>query len=287
MADIPTQPQKWTQVVEPRGEFIHFSLKELWDYRDLLKIFIHRNIISVYKQTVLGWMWFLINPIITTVLYMFIFGGIAGISTDGLPQAVFYMAGILLWNYFNACFYATSNFLVGNYNLFSKSYFPRLILPISSIISSLITFGVQAVLLTIVYLYFVWDGAPLCPTIELLALPIFVVLVALTAFSIGLICAALTIKYRDINSFINVGFQLLLYITPVVYPMSVAKTKSYGWVLELNPLAGIFESFRYALTGSGAMDWGGLMYCSIFVTIAMFIGLIMFSRAERDFIDIV
>ncbi len=287
MPDKHTQPQEWTQVVEPRGQFIHFSIKELWDNRDLLKIFIHRNIISVYKQTVLGWLWFIINPLITTVLYMFVFGGIAGIGTAGLPQSVFYMAGILLWNYFKACFDGTANFLVGNYNLFSKSYFPRLILPISSMCSSLVTFAVQAGLLTIVYLYFALGGVAIRPTIELLALPLLVILLALTAFSIGLICSALTIKYRDINSFINVGITLLMYVTPVVYPMSIADARSYGWVLEINPLTGIFESFRYALTGLGAMDWGGLLYCAIFICITLFIGLIMFSRAERDFIDIV
>ncbi len=286
MSDNHTQ-QEWTQVVEPRGQFIHFSFKGLWDYRDLLRIFIRRNIVSVYKQTLLGWLWFIINPVITTVLYMFVFGGIAGISTDGLPQAVFYMAGILLWNYFNACFYATANFLAGNFGLFSKSYFPRLILPISSMCSSLVTFIVQAVLLTIVYVYFVLQGYNLCPTIELLILPFLVILLALTAFSIGLICSALTIKYRDVNSFINVGFSFLMYLTPIVYPLSVLSGKSYGWVVEINPLTGIFESFRYALTGSGAMDWGGILYCAIFTGITLFIGLIMFSRAERNFIDIV
>jgi lipopolysaccharide transport system permease protein len=287
MEKTSTNTQTWTQIMEPHGKFIHFSLRELWDYRDLLKIFIHRNIVTVYKQTVLGWLWFIINPVITTVLYMFVFGGIAGISTDGQPQSVFYMAGILLWNYFSACFSATSNFLAGNANLFSKSYFPRLILPISGMISSLITFGVQAVLLIAVYLYFSLGGVQIRPTIELLALPIFVILLAGTAFSWGLICSSLTIKYRDLDSFIRVGMSLIMYITPVVYPMSVAKERSYGWVLDINPLTGIFESFRYSITGLGAMDWSGLLYCFAWMCVTLLIGLIMFTRAEGNFIDTV
>lgn len=282
-----TDTQNWTKVIEPRGKFLHFSLREFWHYRDLLTIFIRRNIVTVYKQTLLGWLWFIINPLISTALYMFVFGGLANLSTDGLPQTVFYMSGVLLWSYFTACFNATSSFLADNANLFSKAYFPRLILPISGMISSLITFFVQAVLLLVIYLYFALGGVNIRPTPELWALPLYVILLAGTAFAWGLICSSLTIKYRDLYSFIRVGINLIMYVTPVVYPISITRTRRFGWVLDANPLSGIFESFRYSITGLGAMDWQGLGYCTVCFLIMLFIGLIIFTKAERNFIDTV
>lgn len=289
MSDISTDSptQNWTKVIEPRGKFIHFSISEFWNYRDLLSIFIHRNIVTVYKQTLLGWLWFIINPLISTALYLFVFGGLANLSTDGLPQTIFYMSGVVLWSYFTSCFSATSNFLAGNANLFSKSYFPRLILPVSGIVSSLITFLVQAILLLVIYIYFVWGGVSIRPTPELCALPLYVLLLAGTAFSWGLICSSLTIKYRDLESFIRVGMNLMMYITPVVYPVSLTRTRRFGWILDANPLSGIFESFRYSITGLGTMDWQGIGYCLICLITTLFIGLIMFTQAERNFIDTV
>ncbi len=282
-----TETQNWTKVIEPIGKYIHFSFKEFWHYRDLLAIFIRRNIVSVYKQTLLGWLWFIINPLISTALYMFVFGGLANLSTDGLPQTIFYMSGVLMWSYFNACFSVTSNFLAGNANLFSKAYFPRLILPVSGVVSSLVTFAVQGALLIAIYLYFYWGGVDIHPTVELWALPLYVTLLAGTAFSWGLICSALTVKYRDLDSFIRVGMNLMMYVTPVVYPISITRTRRFGWVLEANPLSGIFESFRYSITGRGTMDWQGIFYCAVCLFITLIIGLIMFTRAERNFIDTV
>ncbi|MDY5969702.1 MAG: ABC transporter permease [Bacteroidales bacterium] len=281
------EAQTWSAVIEPNGKFLNLNLKEIWNSRDLLHLFIKRNIITVYKQTILGWLWFVINPILSTVLYMFVFGGIAGLSTDGLPQSVFYMAGVLLWSYFSACFNATSNFLSGNTYLFEKVYFPRLILPISALFSSLVTFAVQGGLLLITWLYFRLGGVQIHATWELLALPLYVLLLAGTGFSWGLICNSLTIKYRDLNSFIRVGMNLLMYVTPVVYPLSLVESRSYGWVLRANPLTGIFECFRHSITGLGAMDWGGLLYCFACMCATLFLGLWMFSRSERNFIDTV
>lgn len=279
--------QNWTSIITPKKGAFNFDLKGMWDYRDLFKIYVRRNVVTVYKQTVLGLAWFFINPIFTTIMYMFVFGGLAGISTGGIPQAVFYLSGILLWNYFNSCFGSNSSVLAANAGLFSKVYFPRLIVPLAGMTSQLITLGIQLLLLIVVYLYYIFTGAPLHPQWTLLLFPVFVLLLALTAMSWGLICSALTVKYRDLNMLISFGMSLLMYATPIIYPMSVAAEKSYGWVLRLNPLSSVFECWRYSLTGVGQMDWMGLLYCVGCLCVTMFLGLIVFTRAERNFIDTV
>lgn len=244
-----------------------------------------RNIVTVYKQTVLGLAWFFISPIFTTIMYMFVFGGLAGISTDGIPQAVFYLSGILLWNYFQTCFNQNSNVLAANAGIFGKVYFPRLIIPLAGMTSSLVTFGIQLLLLIVVYVYFLVTGAPLHPQWELVLLPVFLILLAFTGMSWGMIISSMTVKYRDLNNLVSFGMSLLMYATPIIYPMSVAADKSYGWVLRINPLSSIFESFRYAVTGVGSMDWMGLLYCTGCLCVTMVIGLLLFSKAERNFID--
>lgn len=279
--------ENWTNIISPRKKTFQVDLKGLWDYRDLFKIYVRRNIVTVYKQTVLGLAWFFINPIFTTVMYMFVFGGLAGISTDGIPQAVFYLAGILFWNYFNSCFNQSSNVLADNAAIFGKVYFPRLIVPLAGITSGLVTFFIQLLLLVVVYLYYAFSGAPLHPQWELLLLPVFLVLIALTGLSWGMIVSSWTVKYRDLKMLVAFGLSLLMYATPVIYPMSVTANKSYGWVLRLNPLSGIFESFRYALTGVGAMDWIGLLYSFGCLVVTLTLGLLIFSKAERNFIDTV
>lgn len=282
-----TNNENWTSVITPRKKTFQIDLKGLWDYRDLFKIYVRRNIVTVYKQTVLGLAWFFISPIFTTIMYMFVFGGLAGISTDGIPQAVFYLSGILMWNYFNACFGINSNVLAANAGLFSKVYFPRLIVPLAGMTSSLLTFLIQLLLLIVVYVYFVISGSPLHPQWELILLPVYLLLIALTAMSWGMIVSSTTVKYRDLNNLVSFGISLLMYATPIIYPMSVASDKSYGWVLRVNPLSGIFESFRYSVTGVGAMDWKGLLYCLGCLCVTMLIGLLMFGKAERNFIDTV
>lgn len=279
--------ENWTSIISPRKKAFNFDLKGIWEYRDLYKIYVRRNVVTVYKQTVLGLAWFFINPIFTTIMYMFVFGGLAGISTGGIPQAVFYMSGILMWNYFNACFGANSSVLAANAGIFGKVYFPRLIVPLAGMTSNLITLGIQLLLLIIVYLYYIFTGAPLQPQWTLLLFPVFLLLLAFTAMSWGLICSAFTVKYRDLNMLIGFGISLLMYATPIIYPMSVAANKSYGWVLKLNPLSGVFESWRYALTGVGEMDWMGLLYCVGCLCVTMLLGLLAFSKAERNFIDTV
>lgn len=279
--------QQWTSIISPQKKAFDFNIKGLWDYRDLFKIYVHRNIVTVYKQTVLGLAWFFINPIFTTIMYMFVFGGLAGISTGGVPQAVFYLSGILMWNYFMACFNQNSNVLAANAGLFGKVYFPRLIVPLAGMTSSLVTLGIQFLLLIVVYVYYLIQGSPICPQWELLLLPFFLILIALTGMSWGMIVSSMTVKYRDLNMLIGFGMSLLMYATPIIYPMSIAANKSYGWVLRINPLSGVFESWRYAITGVGAMDWNGLLYCLGCLCVTLFLGLWVFSKAERNFIDTV
>lgn len=283
----PTDDDQWTSVIEPRKRLLHFDFKELWEYRDLFRIYVRRNIVTVYKQTILGLAWFFINPIFTTVMYMFVFGGLAGISTGGVPQAVFYLSGILMWNYFTACFNQNSGVLAAHANLFSKVYFPRLIIPLAGMTSGLVTLGIQLLLLIIAYVYYVITGAPLCPQWELLLFPVYLLLIALTAMSWGLIVSSLTVKYRDLNMLVAFGISLLMYATPIIYPLSLTSNKSYGWLIRLNPLSGVFESWRYSLTGIGTMDWSGLLYCAGCLCVTLFLGLLVFNRAERNFIDTV
>lgn len=278
---------QWTTVISPHKKAFQIDIKGLWEYRDLFKIYVRRNIVTVYKQTVLGLAWFFISPIFTTIMYMFVFGGLAGISTNGIPQAIFYLSGILLWNYFNACFNQNSNVLAANAGIFGKVYFPRLIIPLAGMTSSLVTFGIQLMLLIVVYVYFLITGAPLHPQWELVLLPVFLILLAFTGMSWGMIISSMTVKYRDLNNLVSFGMSLLMYATPIIYPMSVAADKSYGWVLKINPLSSIFESFRYAVTGVGSMDWMGLLYCTGCLCVTMVIGLLLFSKAERNFIDTV
>lgn len=278
---------QWTTIITPRKKAFQIDIKGLWEYRDLYKIYVRRNIVTVYKQTVLGLAWFFISPIFTTIMYMFVFGGLAGISTDGIPQAVFYLSGILLWNYFQTCFNQNSNVLAANAGIFGKVYFPRLIIPLAGMTSSLLTFGIQLLLLIVVYVYFLITGAPLHPQWELVLLPVFLILLAFTGMSWGMIISSMTVKYRDLNNLVSFGMSLLMYATPIIYPMSVAADKSYGWVLKINPLSSIFESFRYAVTGVGSMDWMGLLYCTGCLCVTMVIGLLLFSKAERNFIDTV
>lgn len=278
---------EWTNIITPRKNAFQIDLKGLWNYRDLYKIYVRRNIVTVYKQTVLGVAWFFINPIFTTFMYMIVFGGLAGITTDGLPQAVFYLAGILFWNYFMGCFNQTSNVLADNAGIFGKVYFPRLIVPLAGITSGLVTFAIQLLLLLVVYVYYVFTGVPIRPQWELLLLPLFLFMIAFTGLSWGMIVSSWTVKYRDLRMLVSFGMSLLMYATPIIYPMSVTTGKSWGWLLRLNPLSGIFESFRYALTGVGTMDWIGLLYGLGCLLVTMVLGLLIFSKAERNFIDTV
>ena len=273
--------------IEPKKKWLDVDIKGLWRYRDLYRMYIKRDIVTVYKQTVLGPLWFVIQPLLTTIMYMFVFGGLAGISTDGIPQPLFYMAGITLWNYFNSCFSACSNVFGANANVFGKVYFPRLVVPLSSITSNLIRMLIQLLMFILIYAYYVASSKfSLSLSLSLLLAPVLIIMIGLHALSWGLIFSSLTTKYRDLNFLLAFGVQLFMYATPVIYPLSFAPEK-YRFIIELNPLTPIFESFKYSCLGAGSLDWGGLLYSLIFMLISLFFSVIIFNRTEQRFMDTV
>lgn len=284
--NIQTNKENWSIEIKPKKKWLDVDLKGIWRYRDLYYMYVKRDIITVYKQTILGPLWFLIQPILTTIMYMFVFGGLAGISTDGIPQPLFYMSGILLWNYFNAAFMVSSNVFTVNASVFGKVYFPRLVVPLSGITSNLIKFGIQLVLFIIIYLYYYIQGVNLTINWTILLFPILILMIALHAMSWGLIISALTTKYRDLTQLVAFGIQLFMYLTPVIYPLSAAPEK-YRIFISLNPLTPIFETFKYSCMGSGSLNWLGLGYSFIILLITLFLSIIIFNRVERNFMDTV
>lgn len=280
------EKDNWSIEIKPKKKWLDVDLKGIWRYRDLYYMYVKRDIITVYKQTILGPLWFLIQPILTTIMYMFVFGGLAGISTDGIPQPLFYMSGILLWNYFNSAFMVSSNVFTANASVFGKVYFPRLVVPLSGITSNLIKFGIQLILFIVIYLYYYIQGVNLSINWTIVLFPVLVLMIALHAMSWGLIISALTTKYRDLTQLVTFGIQLFMYVTPVIYPLSAAPEK-YRIFISLNPLTPIFETFKYSCMGSGSLDWIGLGYSFIVLLITLFLSIIIFNRVERNFMDTV
>lgn len=280
------EKDNWSIEIRPKKKWLDVDLKGIWRYRDLYYMYVKRDIITVYKQTILGPLWFLIQPILTTIMYMFVFGGLAGISTDGIPQPLFYMSGILLWNYFNSAFMVSSNVFTANASVFGKVYFPRLVVPLSGITSNLIKFGIQLILFIVIYLYYYIQGVNLSINWTIVLFPVLILMIALHAMSWGLIISALTTKYRDLTQLVTFGIQLFMYVTPVIYPLSAAPEK-YRILISFNPLTPIFETFKYSCMGSGSLDWIGLGYSFIVLLITLFLSIIIFNRVERNFMDTV
>lgn len=277
--------EQWDLVIKPTRSLLYINFKEIWRYRDLFVQYVKRDIITVYKQTILGPLWFFISPVFTTIMYMFVFNTLAGISTGDVPAPVFYMSGNILWGYFGACFGTGQGAFTGNQGVFSKVYFPRLVAPLSGITSAFIKTAIQSITLMAVYVYFLLHGVNLHFTIESLLLPFIIILTALFGLGCGLIISALTVKYRDLNNLVAFGMQLWMYATPVIYPVSIAEKPSLALVLKLNPLQGVFTDFRYMITGMGEMDWVGLLYSTIVTISVLFIGIIVFNKQERTFMD--
>lgn len=271
-------------IVESKTSLFDMKLSDLWSYRDLLLMFVKRDFVSFYKQTILGPLWFFIQPIFTTLVYVFVFGNLAGISTDGLPQFLFYLSGITAWNYFADCITKTSTVFKDNANIFGKVYFPRLILPLSIVLSNLVRFGVQLLLFFFMIGYFLYDGANIHLTYMVFLFPILVLLMAFLGLGIGLIITALTTKYRDLSFLVTFGVQLLMYATTVIYPLSSAP-EEYKQLIQLNPMTPIIESFRFAFLGAGEFTWGSLGYTAIVTAVIFIGGLIIFNKTERSFVD--
>lgn len=276
--------EDWDLVIKPHKSLLDINLKELWDYRDLLTMFVKRDIVTVYKQTVLGPIWFFVQPIMTMLVYIVVFGNIANISTDGIPKPLFYLTGIIIWNYFSECFMQTSDTFSQNQEMFGKVYFPRLIMPMSKIVSGLIKFFIQFALFAGVYIYFILNGTIAGPNISILIIPYLVLLMAGLGLGFGLIFTSLTTKYRDLKFLIQFGVQLLMYATPIIYPMSLIEGRLKA-IIYWNPLSHIVEAFKYAFLGQGEMTAGGLAYASIFTFVVLVFGFLIFNKTERGFMD--
>ncbi len=280
------QSENWTMIIKPKRRWLDINLKDLWNYRDLIALFIRRDFVAKYKQTILGPLWFIIQPLLTTLMFTVVFGKIAKIPTDGLPQMLFYMSGITAWNYFAESLKATSNTFVTNANIFGKVYFPRLAIPVSVVISNLILFAVQFLFLCLFMLIFYFSGAHFSPNIYLLLLPVLLILMAGLGLGFGIIISSLTTKYRDLTYLVAFGIQLWMYATPIVYPLSTL-SGIYRKVALANPLTSIVETFRYAMLGAGTMNWYYLLYSFGFMITVLLVGVLLFNKVEQSFMDTV
>jgi lipopolysaccharide transport system permease protein len=281
------EPSKeWDLVIEGSTSLFDLKFKDIWRYRDLLMMFVKRDFVSFYKQTILGPIWFFIQPLFTTIIYTFVFGSLAAISTDCLPQPLFYLAGITAWNYFADCLTKTSTVFKDNANIFGKVYFPRLILPLSIVASNLVRFGVQMLLFLGMMLYYYLSGAMFTPTWAVLMFPVLILMMALLGLGLGLIITAMTTKYRDLAFLVTFGVQLLMYTTTVIYPLSAAPEK-YKHIIELNPMTGIIEAFRYSFLGKGEFSLWSIGYSALVTVFVLLLGIIIFNKTEKTFVDTV
>ena len=278
--------EKWDREITPKKSLFDLNLNQIWKFKDLLFLFVWRDFVSVYKQTLLGPLWFFIQPILTSITFTIIFGNFAQISTDGMPKIIFYMAGITMWNYFADCLNKTSNTFVVNQGLFGKVYFPRLIVPLSIIVTNLLKFGIQIVLFMGFWVYFYATTDTLEPNWYVLTFPLLVLIMAALGLGFGMVISALTTKYRDLTFLIGFGVQLLMYGSPVIYPMSTVPEK-YQWIIKLNPMTSIIDTFKHAFMGTGSFDGYNLLYSGIFAVCILFLGLVVFNKVEKSFIDTV
>lgn len=279
--------KEWTMIIRPQEKLWKVNLKEIWDYRDLIELFVRRNIVTVYKQTVLGMAWYLIQPVLTVIMNMVVFGGIAQMSTDGLPQALFYLAGNVCWFYFSDCLNQTSNTFVANQGMFGKVYFPRMVVPISTIISNLLRFGIQLGLFIAVYLYFLITGTDVCPNWAILTVPVLIFMMAGLGMGFGILVSSFTTKYRDLTILFGFVVSLWMYATPIVYPISMVTNETLRNIIMLNPMTSIIEAFKYATLGQGYFSWGALGYSFAFMCILLVLGIVIFNKVQRSFMDTV
>jgi lipopolysaccharide transport system permease protein len=279
--------EDWSLIIEPKRHLLDINFKDLWRYRDLIALFVRRDFVARYKQTVLGPLWFIIQPILTTLMFVVVFGNIAKISTDGLPQTLFYLSGIVGWTYFSSCLTSTSNTFVANAGIFGKVYFPRLALPISIVISNLVQFFIQMLLLLSLMVYYAITGANFSPNLYVLLIPVLIIIMAAMGLGFGIIISSMTTKYRDLTNLVSFGVQLWMYGTPIIYPLA-AIPESYKIYVLANPVTPIIETFRYALLGgSGSFNGMHLLYSVGFTIVVLALGILMFNKVEQSFMDTV
>lgn len=281
--------KEWLFEITPKNKFFTLNLKEVWQYRDLLMLFVKRDVVTVYKQTVLGPLWYLIQPLFTSVTFTIIFNTVAGIETGTIPPFLFNLAGIMVWNYFTACLNDTSDTFKKNAAIFGKVYFPRIITPLSVVISNLIKFGIQFFIFVAFYLFFYIQGAPLSLNVYVLFFPFLILLMGILGLGLGMLISSMVTKYRDLSYLISFGVQLLMYLSAVMYPMALIREKmpDYAWLVQYNPLAYIIETTRYILLGVGTVSVLGLVYTVCITVIVFFVGLLVFNKTEKSFIDTV
>lgn len=278
--------QQWTETIESKHSLFDLKLGEVWKYKDLVYMFVIRDFVSSFKQTILGPLWFFINPIFTTIVFTFIFGNIANLPTDGIPPVLFYLAGNTLWGYFSTTMLSVSNVFTGNASIFGKVYFPRLVSPISTIISSFMRLSIQLVLFFVVLAYFIYQGQ-VQPNYWAFFFPVLIIFLALFSLGLGMIFSSLTTKYRDLSLLLSFGVSLFMWFTPVILPTSLVKKQlgSYGYLADLNPLTPIFECFKYGFIGSGDFNLGRLLFSFVFIIVVLFAGIVIFNKSEKSFID--
>ena len=281
-----TIEQKWDLEIKPKNDLLKLNLIDVWNYRDLLVLLVRRDFVSFYKQTILGPLWFFLQPVLTTIMFTLVFGKMGGFSTDEIPQPLFYLAGVTLWNYFAECLTKTSTVFTTNASLFGKVYFPRLIMPLSIVASNLVRFAVQFLLFILVLIFYLVKGANIHLTFAAALFPILVILMAGMGLGLGMIISAMTTKYRDLSFLITFGVQLLMYATTVIYPLSSAPDK-YRWLISANPMTSIIETFRYGFLGRGTFNWYSLGYTTLVTFLLVLIGTVVFNKVEKNFIDTV
>ena len=277
---------EYNTIIKPKNKLFEVDFREIWQYRDLFTMFVKRDIITQYKQTILGPTWFFIQPLITTIMYMVVFGGIAKIPTDGLPQPLFYMAGIVCWQYFADCLNKTSSTFTTNQAIFGKVYFPRLIVPLSNVASGLVLMGIQFLLFAGVYVYYIITGVSISPNIYILLLPLIILMLAGLSLGFGIIISSMTTKYRDLTILFTFVVQLWMYATPIIYPLSTMSPKRQ-WIMALNPVTSLVETFKFSTMGVGTFSWGQLGYSFGFMIVLLGIGIVVFNKVQRSFMDTV
>lgn len=276
----------WSTIIEPKRSLLHLDLREVWRYRDLLALMVRRDIVAQYKQTVLGPLWYFIQPLFTTFVFTVVFSKLAGISTDGVPPMLFYLAGITNWNYFADVLQKTGTTFRDNQGIFGKVYFPRLVMPLSVVSTGLIKYGIQLLLFFGIYIYYIGIGVAVQPGLHALLFPVLIIIMAGLGMGFGLLITSFTTKYRDLVYLLQFGVQLFMYATPVIYPMSEVPPK-YMWLAVLNPMSSVLETFKVAFLGQGTFEWLYLGYSFLFMVVLLLLGVMVFNRTEKNFMDTV
>jgi lipopolysaccharide transport system permease protein len=289
MNNQKSNKENWLFEITPKNKLFHLNLKEVWQYRDLLMLFVKRDVVTLYKQTILGPLWYLIQPLFTSIIFTIIFNKVAGIETGNIPPFLFNLAGVTSWNYFRECLTATSDTFKKNASLFGKVYFPRIIMPMSIVISNLLKFGIQLTVFIGFYLFYIAKGMTIYPSALVLLYPVLILVMAMLGLGLGMIISSMVTKYRDLTFLVGFGVQLLMYVSAVMYPISLIKEKlaNYSWIVAYNPMAHIIETSRNLLLNDGKFDLYGVLYAVVITIVIFFVGLLIFNRTEKSFIDTV